>query len=141
MVADPPSDTSQIRRPGTGRAVSRFSRVSFATELLRSSTNSRRTRASSRAFYSAYAPPVPVPSLYSPKEGVKADDAEVVNHSPRQSAGPIILSPDDIRAKIQNGNDDDGNVNVLPTLASEFCPLELTVLQRCGTGFFFHRFP
>ncbi|KAF8344654.1 hypothetical protein F5887DRAFT_1075262 [Amanita rubescens] len=143
MVADPtspPPDMAQIRRPGTGLrnaalaeaiasgervsrvsfadTATRVSRVSFATDP-RPSTDSRRTAGTSRAsraFHSAYAPPVPsLPAVYSPKEKVKQNPDEVdVNLSPRQTAGPLTLSPEDIRVRIQSGKDDD---DVLPALA------------------------
>ena len=143
MVADPASpDMAQIRRPGTGlrnaalaEAVAsgeRVSRVSFADTVRvsrvsfagdpRPSTDSRRTLGptrASRAFHTAYTPPVPVlPAAYSPKEKVQENNPEDVDVrlSPRQTAGPLTLSPEDIRSRIQNGKDDD---DVLPALASK----------------------
>ncbi|KIL63923.1 hypothetical protein M378DRAFT_163881 [Amanita muscaria Koide BX008] len=134
-------DMAQIRRPGTGlrnaalvnsvasgervsrvsfAETTRVSRVSFANDP-RQSTESRRTVGSSRpsrAFHSAYAPPVPaLPPVYSPKE--KLTDEVDGSLSPRQTAGPLTLSPEDIRARIQNGKidkDEDGIADVLPAL-------------------------
>ena len=153
MVADPtspPPDMAQIRRPGTGLrnaalaeaiasgervsrvsfadSATRVSRVSFAADP-RPSTDSRRTAGiprASRAFHSAYAPPVPsLPAVYSPKEKVKENPDEVdVNLSPRQTAGPLTLSPEDIRVRIQSGKDDD---DVLPALASKSLIPSLTI--------------
>jgi hypothetical protein len=106
----------------------RVSRVSFATDP-RPSTDSRRTAGTShaaRAFHSAYTPPVPsLPAVYSPKEKVKLNPDEVdVNLSPRQTAGPLTLSPEDIRVRIQSGKDDD---DVLPALASKSLIPSLTM--------------
>ncbi|KAM6500011.1 hypothetical protein JOM56_005519 [Amanita muscaria] len=121
-------DMAQIRRPGTGlrnaALTTRVSRVSFANDP-RQSTESRRTVGSSRpsrAFHSAYAPPVPaLPPVYSPKE--KLTDEVDGSLSPRQTAGPLTLSPEDIRARIQNGKidkDEDGIADVLPALTSKY---------------------
>lgn len=146
MVADPTStNMAQIRRPGTGLRnaalaeaiasgervsrvsfadTARVSRVSFAGDP-RPSADSRRTVGStraSRAFHTAYTPPVPVlPPVYSPKEKVQENNPEDVDVrlSPRQTAGPLTLSPEDIRNRIQNGKDDD---DVLPALASKPFP-------------------
>lgn len=138
-------DMAQIRRPGTGlrnaalvnsvasgERVSRISfaetvrvsRVSFANDP-RPSTESRRTigtvgsTRASRAFHTAYAPPVPtLPPVYTAKE--KSSDEVDGSLSPRQTAGPLTLSPEDIRARIQNGKtdkDEDGIADVLPALA------------------------
>jgi len=142
---------AQIRRPGTGLrnaalaeaiasgervsrvsfadTATRVSRVSFAADP-RPSTDSRRTAGTSRAsraFHSAYAPPVPsLPAVYSPKEKVKENSDEVdVSLSPRQTAGPLTLSPEDIRVRIQSGKDDDDDV--LPALASKSLIPSLTI--------------
>ncbi len=140
----------QIRRPGTGlrsaalpEAIAygeRVSRVSFADTATRvscvsfatdprPSTDSRRTAGTSRAsraFHSAHAPPVPsLPAVYSPTEKVKENPDEVdVSLSPRQTAGPLTLSPEDIRVRIQSGKDDD---DVLPALASKSLIPSLTI--------------
>ncbi|KAF5376519.1 hypothetical protein D9615_008578 [Tricholomella constricta] len=98
---------------------SRVSRVSFA-DTARPSGESRRTR----AFHSAYVPPVPTRadvvstatalSVY-PDSEVEVRDEKVVKKdrtgtstgsgsptlSPRQTSGPLTLTPDDIRARIQ----------------------------------------
>ena len=153
MVADPtspPPDMAQIRRPGTGlrnaalaEAIAsgeRVSRVSFADTATRvscvsfatdprPSTDSRRTAGTSRAsraFHSAHAPPVPsLPAVYSPTEKVKENPDEVdVSLSPRQTAGPLTLSPEDIRVRIQSGKDDG---DVLPALASKSLIPSLTI--------------
>ncbi|KAF8628775.1 hypothetical protein AX15_003731 [Amanita polypyramis BW_CC] len=149
MAIEPTSpDMAQIRRPGTGLRnatlanaiaseervsrvsfadTARVSRVSFAADP-RPSTESRRTvgtigsSRASRAFHSAYAPPVPsLPAVYTPKEKIQEtlDDMDATL-SPRQTAGPLTLSPDDIRARIQNSKvekDDDDMADVMPALS------------------------
>ena len=150
MMVDPTSpDMAQIRRPGTGlrnaalaEAIGpgeRVSRVSFADTVIvsrvsfagdpRPSTDSRRTLGPTRAFHTAYSPVPVLPAAYSPKEKVQETTSEDVDArlSPRQTSGPLTLSPEDIRSRIQNGKDDD---DVLPTLASKpfFC------LQRPNTN-------
>ncbi|KAK2462162.1 hypothetical protein APHAL10511_005821 [Amanita phalloides] len=134
-------DMAQIRRPGTGLrnppltnafdSAERVSRVSFADTVRvsrvsfaadpRPSIDSRRTIGSSRAsraFHSAYTPPVPsLPQVYSPKEKVKDNDEVDVNMSPRQAAGPITLSPEDIRARIQSVKVEESDDDIFPALA------------------------
>ena len=86
-----------LRNPATPATTERVSRVSFApdTRISRSSVadprpsgESRRTR----AFHTGYVPPVP--SLPA------ADESDSGPLSPRQSQGPLTLTPDDIRARI-----------------------------------------
>ncbi|RDB21605.1 hypothetical protein Hypma_011209 [Hypsizygus marmoreus] len=90
---------------------SRISRVSFA-DTARPSGESRRTR----AFHSAYIPPLPTQrtdvistatalSVYPDSElGVNEKERtseEKATLSPRQAQGPLTLTPEDIRARIQ----------------------------------------
>jgi len=88
----------------------RVSRVSFADQP-RPSIESRRTN---RPFHSAYVPPVP---------SIPRDREEL---SPEQTAGPLSLTPDDIKARIAaaaNGKTKNGSVSgsefdeVLPALS------------------------
>lgn len=86
-------------------ADTRTSRVSFANDP-RPSGESRRTR----AFHSAYIPPVP--SLPTGIQGSANQDdgsddhsdAESPAMSPTQTAGPLTLTPEDIRARISGGH-------------------------------------
>ena len=93
------------RSPGNPISTERVSRVSFApdTRISRSSaadsrpsTESRRTR----AFHVGYVPPVPslpdTDTIYT----TAADDSDTGSLSPRQSQGPLNLTPEDIRARI-----------------------------------------
>ena len=124
------------RSPGKPNSTERVSRVSFApdTRISRSSaaesrpsTESRRTR----AFHVGYVPPVPSLPDTEATYATAADDSDTGSLSPRQSQGPLTLTPDDIRAKIaankrsqsvtqsemsNSGNDID---EVLPALRSK----------------------
>jgi hypothetical protein len=96
----------------------RVSRVSFADQA-RPSAESRRTR----AFHSAYVPPVPA----LPKS---SDDVDPQSFSPLQTAGALSLTPEDIRARIAsnaNGtnaknNGSLGGDELLPALSSMSSP-------------------
>lgn len=107
-----------LRNPGAAAAIaaeraSRVSRVSFADTLGRPSTDSRRTRGPP-ARGSAYVPPVPprkdvvsgVPSVYPDSEVESEVEASprrgmhVQPMSPRQTSGPLTLTPEDIRARM-----------------------------------------
>ncbi|KAF8639341.1 hypothetical protein AX17_001561 [Amanita inopinata Kibby_2008] len=146
-IAEPTTpDMAQVRRPGIGlrnaafantAPVERVSRVSFAdttrvsrvsfADHPRPSTDSRRTGASrtSRVMQSIYVPPVPsLPAAYSPiikdKFTTKASDDVDGSLSPRQTAGPLTLTPEDIRARIQGNKVDSGEddiADVLPALS------------------------
>ena len=111
-----PNALSQVRTSERLSRVSfatdqpRVSRVSFADQP-RPSTETRRTN---RPFHSAYVPPVP--SLPMDREDL----------SPKQTAGPLSLTPDDIKARIAaaaNGKTKNGSVSgsefdeVLPALS------------------------
>ncbi|KAG6852841.1 hypothetical protein C0991_008659, partial [Blastosporella zonata] len=110
---------------------SRVSRVSFADTVGRPSGESRRTR----AFHSAYVPPVPTRvSVYPdgedeksvPEDDVKTRKSESEESagthgtlSPRQNAGPLTLTPEDIRARIQGqGRSTNEYDEVMPALSS-----------------------
>ena len=121
-----------LRSPGkTISTTERVSRVSFAPDTRgsrysatesRPSTDSRRTR----AFHVGYIPPVPsIPDT----DSTAVDESDTGSISPRQSQGPLALTPDDIRAKIAankrsrsitpistSGNDID---EVMPALRSK----------------------
>lgn len=103
---------SSLSLATTGERVSRVSfadgvrqsRVSFANDP-RPSTESRRTR----AYHNDYIPPVPsLPAnaggtVTSPTsdDGSSAEDGAL---SPRQTQGPLTLTPEDIRARIVAGS-------------------------------------
>ncbi|KAH8103230.1 hypothetical protein DFH11DRAFT_1734878 [Phellopilus nigrolimitatus] len=126
-----PPEMAQIRTTGVGlrgpipsaAGTTRVSRVSFAadTHFSRASTgdnlssrgrpsaDSRRTGVPSRAFHSAYIPPVPLPLRQSEyvadAEASAGSDSEEVGSgmmSPTQREGPVDLSVDDIRARMEN---------------------------------------
>ncbi|PFH53632.1 hypothetical protein AMATHDRAFT_1268 [Amanita thiersii Skay4041] len=138
-------DMTQIRRPGTGLRnaalansvatgervsrvsfadTTRVSRVSFAADP-RPSTESRRTVGStraSRAYHNTYLPPVPSlpPAYNSTSTKISSSDDVDASLSPRQTVGPLTLTPEDIRARIQGGKvgkDEDGIDEVLPALS------------------------
>ncbi|KAG6875484.1 hypothetical protein C0993_008995 [Termitomyces sp. T159_Od127] len=107
-----------LRNPGAAAAIaaeraSRVSRVSFADTLGRPSTDSRRPRGA-QGRGSAYVPPVPsrrdvvsgAPSVYPDSEiESEAEDPRRAHHaqaqmSPRQTTGPLTLTPEDIHARM-----------------------------------------
>lgn len=95
-------------------SVTRVSRVSFADQP-RPSVDSRRTR----AFHSAYVPPVP-----ALPDNINKEDAESI--SPRQAAGALTLTSEDIKARLSThgSNKKNGSLGgideVLPALSSKF---------------------
>ena len=131
-----------LRSPGKTISTERVSRVSFAPDTRgsrssaadsRPSTDSRRTR----AFHVGYVPPVP--SLPDTDSTV-VDDSDAGSLSPRQSKGPLTLTPDDIRARIaankrsrsispseisNSGNDID---EVMPALRSELSHVKYLII-------------
>ena len=94
-----------LRSPGKPISTERVSRVSFApdTRISRSSAADSRPSVESRrtrAFHVGYVPPVPsIPDTDS-TFATAADDSDTGSLSPRQSQGPMTLTPDDIRARI-----------------------------------------
>ncbi|EJC99476.1 uncharacterized protein FOMMEDRAFT_128127 [Fomitiporia mediterranea MF3/22] len=129
-IAQP--EMAQIRRPGVGPrgpvastagSVGRASRVSFAadTRFSRTSTGdglgsrarpsgeSRRTGVPSRAFHSAYIPPVPsrlseyVPDVIDTNNGSDSEDTSGGMMSPTQRSGPLDLSAEEIQARMNGG--------------------------------------
>ena len=125
---------------GSTISTERVSRVSFAPDPRasrasaadsRPSVDSRRTR----AFHVGYVPPVPsIPDTDSTYTAVEESDPGSL--SPRQSQGPMSLTPDDIRARISvnkrsrsitpseitsTANDID---EVMPALRSKFLHVE-----------------
>ena len=91
-----------LRSPGSTISTDRVSRVSFApdTRMSRSSAADSRPSGESRrtrAFHVGYVPPVP--SLPDTDSTV-VDDSNTGSLSPRQSQGPLTLTPDDIRVRI-----------------------------------------
>jgi hypothetical protein len=105
-----PNALSSARNSTTSTRVSRVSfapdarpsRASFAESTDSASIN--RKNVPSRAFHSAYIPPVPalpegITSVYVPDKS-QEKEKERDNLSPRQTAGPLTLTPDDIKARI-----------------------------------------
>ncbi|KAF9553430.1 hypothetical protein CPC08DRAFT_767542 [Agrocybe pediades] len=79
----------------------RVSRVSFADSVSRPSGESRRTR----AFHSAYVPPVPaLPDQQQQDKETEKNSGSVesdpTSFSPRQTQGALTLTPEDIRSRI-----------------------------------------
>jgi len=114
-------------RASLAESVSRQSRVSFANDPRPSMDSGVRK---TRAYHEGHVPPVPTlpPSaaLASPDDNPTLVD-DSVQLSPRQALGPLTLTPDDIRARIQarsmsnvpapvKGEHD--NDDVLPALSS-----------------------
>lgn len=94
----------------------RVSRVSFADS--RPSGESRRTR----AFHSAYIPPVPA---LPDQTDASADDA-MAQFSPRQTQGPMALTADDIHtipAVQRHQNNESDLADFMPALSSRFLNL------------------
>ncbi|KAL5513887.1 hypothetical protein ACEPAG_2648 [Sanghuangporus baumii] len=148
--SDGQPEMGQIRRTGVGLrgpiassagSAGRVSRVSFAadTRFSRTSTgdglgsrgrpsvDSRRAGVPSRAFHSAYIPPVPIPSRlseYVPEvetnNSSDADDNNAIMLSPTQRSGPLDLSADEIRARMNGDNENESRPSldaVLPALS------------------------
>ena len=131
-----------LRNHGIPISSERVSRVSFApdTRVSRSSAadsrpsiESRRTR----AFHFGYVPPVPSLPDTDATYSTAMDDSDSGSLSPRQSQGPLTLTPDDIRARISannrsrsvtpNGMSNSGNDidEVMPALRSKFGSCEM----------------
>src|SRR5277367_87967 len=119
-----------LRNPIASLSTKRVSRVSFATDTRtsrasesrvslapdshtyrtsesRPSGESRRTR----AFHTGYVPPVP---------DLPMDDSDTGSMSPKQSQGPLMLTPNDIRIRITHNNQSSSSEHemdgVLPAL-------------------------
>lgn len=126
---------TQIRRPGVGLrgpiastadSNTRVSRVSFAADTRfsrassganidsafarpRPSGESRRAGVQSRAFHSAYIPPVPSrPSQYIPEDEIVGAGTM----SPTQRSGPLDLSVEDIQARMSGVVGYDGRPSI-----------------------------
>jgi hypothetical protein len=122
-----------LRSPGTPISTERVSRVSFApdTRISRSSAadsrpsiESRRTR----AFHVGYVPPVPSLPDTDTTFTTAADDSDTGSLSPRQSQGPLTLTPDDIRSRISANKRSrsitpnemsNSGIDIMPALRSE----------------------
>ncbi|KAF8183673.1 hypothetical protein BJ912DRAFT_881343, partial [Pholiota molesta] len=118
-----------LRNPvGMAGAAERVSRVSFAPDTRvsrvsfadsRPSGESRRTR----AFHSAYIPPVPAlpEQLNDTGSNDHASDEATAQFSPRQTQGPITLTPEDIRARAVAGEkrsqEDNNLADFMPALS------------------------
>ncbi|KAF9481507.1 hypothetical protein BDN70DRAFT_876305 [Pholiota conissans] len=88
----------------------RVSRVSFADS--RPSGESRRTR----AFHSAYIPPVPaLPDQANDDDNVSEE--ATAQFSPRQTQGPIALSPEDIRSRATGNKKESDLADFMPALS------------------------
>ncbi|KAF8151440.1 hypothetical protein B0H34DRAFT_625733, partial [Crassisporium funariophilum] len=95
-----------LRNPTALSSTERVSRVSFAPDTRQSrvsfadsrpSGESRRTR----AFHSAYIPPVPaLPDITPDAPSDNASEGTSASFSPRQTQGALTLTPEDIRARI-----------------------------------------
>jgi len=115
----------------------RVSRVSFADSTARPSGESRRTR----AFHSAYIPPVPaLPDQHQEIDIANEKDSgsvesDAASFSPRQTQGALTLTPEDIRSRIavkkatqeqqqSYPEEKNGFAEFLPALSSTFLSLE-----------------
>jgi hypothetical protein len=90
-----------LRVPVASISTERVSRVSFAPDTRTSRVSATDSRPSgesrrTRAFHTGYVPPVPSLTGSTPEP----DDSDMGSLSPRQSQGPLTLTPDDIRARI-----------------------------------------
>ncbi|CDO72000.1 hypothetical protein BN946_scf184943.g35 [Trametes cinnabarina] len=98
-IYEPPSDAPQMSqlRPGIRASAfeNRVSRVSFAADP-RPSTESRRNR-QSRAFHVGHVPVPPLPNLQNSTES-SSNSSPIL--SPVQTAGPLTLTAEDIRARM-----------------------------------------
>ena len=126
-------DPNALSASRSSTTSTRVSRVSFAPDPPRfsradssdtASTFSRKN-VPSRAFHSAYIPPVPAlpDSLSSDKR---------TSLSPRQTAGPLALTPEDIKARITSSKPSLAAIDeFMPALSSKFPPLlsPLTYIQ------------
>lgn len=124
-----------LRNPVTTPVTTeRISRVSFAPDTRvsrgsvaesRPSGESRRTR----AFHTGHVPPVPA---------LPADDSDSGSLSPRQSRGPLTLTPDDIRARIASQKRSPSTTpsetseidEVMPALRSKLVSFEICLFVK-----------
>jgi hypothetical protein len=119
---------SQIR-PGarTSAFGERVSRVSFAADPRPSGESRRAANGASRAFHSAYIPPLP--TRQDSRDDLD-DDSGSGAMSPTQTQGPLNLTSEDIRERI-SGNSNSTNAGmdeVMPALSST-CPLSSFIPQ------------
>ncbi|KAF8968497.1 hypothetical protein BDZ97DRAFT_1654857 [Flammula alnicola] len=119
-----------LRNPAAMSSTERVSRVSFAPDTRvsrvsfadsRPSGESRRTR----AFHSAYIPPVPaLPDNADEAANDNSSEENQGQFSPRQTQGPLTLTPEDIRSRIaagksKNSTQENGNEfsEIMPALS------------------------
>lgn len=109
-------------------ADTRVSRVSFAADPRPSGESSRSRATQSRAFHSSFVPPMPTPRLdLSATSSTDGDGAL----SPTQARGAMALTPEDIRARMNDAGStlgrksgDEGGVDeeVMPALSCKSRP-------------------
>ena len=124
-----------LRKPIASTASSeRVSRVSFAPDTRISRASAADSRPSgetrrTRAFHTGFVPPVPSLPDTDPDADAVVDDSDSGSLSPRQSQGPLTLTPDDIRARIaankhSRSDTSSSNMNemdeVMPALRSKW---------------------
>lgn len=112
--SDLPPQMSQLR-PGlrTNALAERTSRVVSFADQPRPSQDSRRSRATSRAFTNAFVPPLPN----------RQDSGDI---SPVQREGALTLTADDIRARLSSASSAQPRPSVdevMPALSSTYPPL------------------
>lgn len=98
-------------RPLVNNTGERVSRVSFATDTRPSMD---RKSVASRAFHTAFVPPVPTRQ----DSGMSMlDDLDAANvMSPTQTQGALTLDPEDISARVSGGEE---GIDVMPALSSK----------------------
>ena len=110
-------------RVSLAESVTRQSRVSFANDV-RPSMDSGIQK--TRAYHEGHVPPVPTLPPSATLAGASPDDSptfldDSVQLSPRQTSGPLTLTPEDIRARIQVGSRARSISNVSAPIKGEDC--------------------
>jgi len=120
--------SERVSRP---ESESRQSRVSFANDLRPSMDSGTRK---TRAYHEGHVPPVPTLPPSVTLAGASPDDSptfvdDSVQLSPRQTSGPLTLTPEDIRARIQAGSRARRISNVSAPIKGEHCDDVLPALS------------
>jgi len=126
-----PNSIPSERVSSLAESVTRQSRVSFANDARPSiDSGTRKTR----AYHEGHVPPVPTLPPSATLAGASPDDSptfvdDSVQLSPRQTSGPLTLTPEDIRARIQAGSRARSISNVSAPIKGEHCDDVLPALS------------
>lgn len=131
-LRNPNSITGErVSRVSFADSVNRQSHISFANDP-RPSTDSGARK--TRAYHEGHVPPVPALPPSAASTGASHDDASILSDdsvqlSPKQTSGPLTLTPEDIRARIQAGSRARSISNVSGPIKGEHCDDVLPALS------------